>query len=89
MTTFYLVDTNLALFAAHIGRDVCHVVGCYLRHRRHVAEFPMMGAHAVLRGELESGIGMVRGLVDAVQERRSLVRTFQFRTVTGRAMFRE
>ena len=78
-----LVDTDLALLATHISRDVSHVVGCYLRHRCHIAEFPVMGTDAILRGELESGIGMMRGLVDAVQERRPLVRTFQGRTMAG------
>ena len=71
------MDSNLPLFSTDIRRNVRHIVRCYLRHGRHVAKLPVMGAHAVLDRELKRDISVVRRLVDPVQERRPLVRTIQ------------
>ncbi len=78
-----LLDSDLPLCDADMGRNVRHIIRCYLRHGRHVAKLPMMGAHAVLDRKLKCNVGVVRRLIDPVQERWSLVRTIQ-----GNAMAR-
>ena len=79
---FALADTGFSLFGAHMGRDVRHVIGRHLGHRRHVAKLPVMGAHAVLDRELKRNVGVMRRLIDTMQERRSLVRSVQANAMT-------
>jgi hypothetical protein len=72
-----LLNSDLPLFHADMGRNVRHIVRCYLRHGCHVAKLPVMGTHAILDRKLKCNVGVVRRLIDPVQERRPLVRTIQ------------
>ena len=59
MTTFYLVDTNLALLRPYKCGDVGDVVRRYVLDWGHVAKLPVMGPHTVGHGQLECRIGMM------------------------------
>lgn len=83
---YALADTCFFLFGARIGCDVRHVIGRNLGQRRHVAKLPVMGSYAVLDRELKRNVGMVRRLIDTMQERRALVRPLQSNTVARSAV---
>ena len=51
-----LPDTRLALLGTNVSRDMRHVIRCDLRHRRHVAIRPMVGAYPVLHRQLKGGM---------------------------------
>ena len=53
--------------------------------RRHVAELPVMLAHAALRRQTERAIGVMAGLIDLVDQRRSAFAALCIPAVTDRA----
>lgn len=66
-------DAGCALLLSNPRDDVRGILAVDSRYRRHVAEIPVMLVHAPRDGEIEGEIGVMRGLVDPVDQRRALV----------------
>ena len=59
--------------AAHIGDDLCDLLIGEALLAGHVAEVPVMGAHTIPDREEKGAIGVMRGLVDLIDEGWALV----------------
>jgi hypothetical protein len=77
-----LAYARLSLLGSNIRRDMRNVVGRQSCDRLHVAKVPVMLSRPVLDRDLERDVGVVRGLIEAVQERRPHLGAAQVDPVT-------
>ena len=81
-----LEDAGLRLQPAHILDDLIDVFRCDRIDLGHIPEFPVVRLYPIGRGSLESGIAMVIGFVDFVNQRRTLACADTACAMTGRTV---
>ena len=81
-----LRDSGLPLEPADITSDLLDIPGGHAFDLRHVAEFPMMSSDAELRRAQKRRVAVMIGLVDLMDEWRTLLSAGCLRAMTGGAM---
>lgn len=81
-----LEDTGLLLKPANILSDLIDVCRRHAGDTGHVSEFPVVGFHTVGCRALESRVTVMVGLINFVDQGRSLAGTGSLRPVTGGAI---
>ena len=81
-----LKDAGLTLKPANIPDDLLDVGRSDPVDLRHIAELPMVGFDAEGGGALKRRVPVMIGLIDLVNERRTLLCARCLRTMAGRAM---